>query len=184
MRRFAVLLVGLLVACGKSETPADAPGNATAAAAEMPPEPKAFPTPDACALLSVESVAAITGWKSPQVEPVSTGADYLSACTIVDGAQTARFVKIAVALGSAAPKDSADYARTVGDRSGTLRKPATPITTLAVPVIEMDAGPDAQMMQARLAQNVELTITTQSMDLTRSLFPPALVKLRSKLPES
>jgi hypothetical protein len=184
MRRLAVLLVGLLAACGKSEQPADAPKNATSAVAEMPPEPKGFPTPDACALLSVESVAAITGWKAPKVEPVDTHVSYLSACTFVDGAQKARFVKIAVALGSAAPKDSAEYAKTVGDRSGTLRKPATPITTLAVPVIEMDAGPDAQMMQARLPQNVELTITTQSMDLTRSLFPPALVKLRSKLPGS
>lgn len=182
MRRYAVLLVVLLAACGKSEAPADAPKKETAAA-QMPPEPKAFPKPDACSLLSVESVASITGWKAPKVIPVDAGADYLSSCTFVDAAQPTRFVKVAVSLGSAIPKSSEEYAKTVGDRSGTLRKPATPINTLAVPVIEMDGGPDFQAMQARLEQFVELTVTTQSMDLTRSLFPPALVALRAKLPD-
>ena len=154
MRRYAVLLVVLLAACGKSEAPADAAKKGTAAA-EMPPE----------------------------ATPVDAGVDYISSCTFTDEAQPTRFVKVVVSLGSAIPKSSEEYANTVGDRSGTLRKPATPITTLAVPVIEMDGGPDFQAMQARLEQFVELTVTTQSMDLTRSLFPPALVALRAKLPD-
>ena len=182
MRRYAVLLVVLLAACGKSEAPADAAKKGTAAA-QMPPEPKAFPKPDACSLLSVETVASITGWKAPTPKPVDAGADYISSCMYVDAAQPTRFVKITVSLGSAIPKNSEDYAKTVGDRSGTLLKPATPINTLVVPVIEMDGGPDFQAMQARLEQFVELTVFTQSMDLTRSLFPPALVALRAKLPD-
>jgi len=185
MRGFVVLLVIALTACGKSEAPTPAPKSApeTAPAAAMPPEPKDFPTPDACTLLDVDSVAAVTGWKATKAVPVSTGAVYLSYCHFVDGKKTAHAVKVEVAVGSAYPENADEYAHAVGDMMGRLKAPATPVTNLGVPAIEMDGGPDAQSMQTRLPQHVELTVTSASMDVTRTLFPQALVRMRAKLPE-
>lgn len=137
--------------------------------------------PDACSLLDVDNVANVSGWKGLKAVKVDTGAEYLSACSLVDGTDPARFVKIAVAIGSDEPKDSVEYAQIVGDRSGTLQRPAKAVTNLGVPVIEMDGGPGAQAMQTRMKPVTELTITTPTMQLTRTLFPAALIELRKQL---
>jgi hypothetical protein len=181
----AVLLATCLAAgCGKSEAPP------AAAKAETPKEataPAAAPLttlvmPDACALLDAGEVATAAGWKSAQAVKVNTTAEYLAACDFIDGADKSRVVKVAIAFGALIPDDSANYAEIVGDREGTLKKPVTPVTTFGVPTIEMDGGPGAQSMQTRFEPTTELTVTTPTLQLTRVLFPRALIELR-KLPE-
>jgi hypothetical protein len=113
---------------------------------------------------------------------VNTGAEYLSACDYVDAADKSRVVKVAIAFGALIPDDSANYAEIVGDREGTLKQPATPVTTFGIPTIEMDGGPGAQSMQTRFEPTTELTVTTPTQQITRVLFPRALINLRA-LPE-
>lgn len=186
----ATVFVSALIAsngCGKKDTP---PAPATEAAKVDAPQdttPAAKKTtdlvmPDACSFLDAAEVAAATGWKSAKVVKVDTGAEYLSACDYVDVADPKRVVKVGIAFGALIPDDSANYAEIVGDREGTLKKPATPVTTFGVPTIEMDAGPGAQSMQTRFEPTTELTVTTPTQQITRALFPRVLIKLRA-LPE-
>jgi hypothetical protein len=179
-----LLVFAALAACGQDDAPAE---TASAAKTEKPAGEeagdKAAPrlhVPDACSLLAVRNVASISGWKGLKMVPVDTQAEYLSACNII-GADPKQFVKIAVAVGGDEFKDSQEFAQIMGDRSGTLLSPAKPVTNLGVPVIEMDGGPEMQAMQARTTPYTELTITTPSMQLTRALFPQALIALRKQL---
>lgn len=163
-----------LVACGKEDAKPEA--AKTEQPAEEKPDP-GFHLPDACALLDVAAVANVSGWKDLKVVKVDTGAEYLSACNII-GADPKHFVKISVAIGGDEFKDSKEFAEIYGDRSGTLVRPAKAVTNLGAPVIEMDGGPEMQAMQSRTKPYTEMTITTPSMQLTRTLFPQALIKLR------
>jgi len=138
--------------------------------------------PDACALLDAKEVAIATGWKAAKAVVVNTGAEYLAACNYVDAADAKNAVKVNVAFGALIPDDSANYASVVGTRNGTLKQPAVPVTSFADPTIEMDAGTGAQSMQTRFEPTTELTVTTPTMQITRVLFPRALVKLK-KTPE-
>lgn len=169
-----VIAFAALAACGKEDSQAEA------ANPEQPPEEEAqatFKLPDACKLLDVAAVANVSGWKDLKVVPVKTDAEYLSACNIV-GADPKHFVKINVAMGGDEYEESQEFATNMGDRSGTLRSPARPVMNLGAPVIEMDGGPEMQAMQSRTKPFTEMTITTPSMQLTRTLFPQALIKLR------
>jgi hypothetical protein len=175
----------LAAACGK---PAATP-SADAAEPAAPPSAAAaagkttgLVMPDACALLDAAEVATSAGWKSANAVKVNTGAEYLAACNFVDAADKSHVVKVAIAFGALIPDDSANYAQSVGDREGTLKQPATPVTTFGIPVIEMDGGPGAQSMQTRFEPTTELTVTTPTLQITRALFPRALIKLRA-LPE-
>jgi hypothetical protein len=172
--------------CGKSEPPAAAPAQQADAPATPAPSPpsatSALVMPDACALLDAREVATAVGWKSAKPVQVNTGAEYLSACDFVDAADPKRVVQVRIAFGALVPDDSASYAAIVGDREGTLKRPATPVTNFDVPVIEMDGGAGAQSMQTRFEPTTELTITAPTLQMTRVLFPRALIKLR-QLPE-
>jgi hypothetical protein len=179
--------LALVVGCDKSERPAVAaraePADAPATPASSPTSPtSALVMPDACALLDAREVATAVGWKSAKTVQVHTGAEYLAACDFVDAADPTRVVKVNVAFGALVPEDSVSYAALVGDREGTLEKPATPVTHFDVPVIEMDGGPGAHSMQTRFEPTTELTVTTPTLQMTRVLFPRALIKLR-QLPE-
>ncbi len=179
---FAIIAVTLLAACGKEAAPPVAAKAAEPVADEPAadePAPKLH-VPDACSILEVDDVASVSGWKDLKLVPVSVDPAYLSACDIV-GSDPKHFVKIAIAVGGDEYADSLSYAQIVGDRSGTLRSPAKPITNLGVPAVEMDGGPDMQTMQSRTKPYTELTITTPSMQLTRTLFPQALIALRREL---
>jgi hypothetical protein len=174
----ALLSLTMLTACEEEDEPAKT-ASAEAPAASAPETETAAPklhVPDACRILEVEQVAKVSGWKDLKKVLVATDPAYLSACDIV-GTDQKHFVKIRIAVGGDEHKDSLEYASIVGDRSGTLRSPAKPITTFGVPVIEMDGGPDMQAMQSRTKPYTELTITTPSMQLTRTLFPQALIAL-------
>jgi hypothetical protein len=174
---FALIAITLLAACGKEEA------SPAAAKADGPAAEEAAPklhVPNACSILEVGNVANVSGWKDLKLVPVDVDPAYLSACDIV-GSDPGHFVKIAIAIGGDEYADSLSYAQTVGDRSGTLRTPAKPITNLGVPVIEMDGGPDRQAMQSRTKPYTELTITTPSMQLTRTLFPQALIALSKQV---
>lgn len=173
---FACLASGMLAACGKEEPKVEA--AQTEQPAQTEPDP-GFHLPDACALLDVDAVANVSGWKDLKRVKVDTGANYLSACNII-GADPKHFVKIAIAMGGDEFKDSKEFAEAMGDRSGTLVSPAKAITNLGAPVIEMDGGPEMQAMQSRTKPYTEMTITTPSMQLTRTLFPQALIKLREQ----
>lgn len=187
----ALLLVlgsGLLFAagCGKPAPAPAAPAaktDAGGAAAPVATEAtSALVMPDACALLDAAEVATAAGWRAAKTVKVNTGAEYLAACDYVDAADPTRVVKVGIAFGALIPDDSANYAAIVGDREGTLKRPATPVTNLGVPAIEMDGGPGAQSMQTRFEPTTELTVTTPTQQMTRALFPRALIKLR-QLPE-
>lgn len=177
----ALLSLTVLTACDEEDAPAEtAKAEAPVVA---PPDADAAPpklhVPDACQILDVGKVADVSGWKDLKKVPVATDPAYLSACDII-GADPKHFVKIAIAIGGDEHQDSLEYASIVGDRSGTLKSPAKPITNLGVPVIEMDGGPDMQAMQSRTKPYTEMTITTPSMQLTRTLFPQALIALRKQ----
>lgn len=181
----AILIATCLAAgCGKSEAPpvpakVEPPKEAAAPAAKSH---TSLVMPDACALLDAGEVATAAGWKSANAVKVNTGAEYLATCDYVDAANPSRLVKVAIAFGALIPDDSANYAEIVGDREGTLKQPATPVTTFGIPTIEMDGGPGAQSMQTRFEPTTELTVTTPTQQITRVLFPRALIKLRA-LPE-
>ena len=170
----AFIALTSLTACSKEEAKPEA--AKTEQPAEEKPDP-GFNVPDACALLEVAAVANVSGWKDLKLVPVDTGAEYLSACNII-GADPKHFVKIAIAIGGDEFKDSKEFAEAYGDRSGTLVRPARAVTNLGAAVIEMDGGPEMQAMQSRTKPYTEMTITTPSMQLTRTLFPQALIKLR------
>jgi len=180
----------LLATCGQSEAPATPPPAPVAASAEAPKSPLApvpnattkLVMPDACSLLDAAEVASAAGWKAAKAVTVNTGAEYLAACNYVDAADPKRAVKVNIAFGALIPDDSANYASVVGTREGTLKQPATPVTSFPDPTIEMDAGPGAQSMQTRFEPTTELTVTTPTLQITRALFPRALIKLK-KLPE-
>jgi hypothetical protein len=189
LSRPIVVLLGagsLFAGCGKSEPPAPPAAQATAApeapAAQTPATTSALVMPDACALLDAAEVATAAGWKAAKAVKVDTGAEYLAACDYVDPADPKRVVKVGIAFGALIPDDSAHYAAIVGDREGTLQRPATPVTNLGVPAIEMDGGPGAQSLQTRFEPTTELTVTAPTLQMTRALFPRALIKLR-ELPE-
>jgi hypothetical protein len=170
--------------CGKSEAPpaaakAEAPKEAAAPAAAEKPR---LVMPDACALLDAGEVAKAAGWSSANAVKANTNAVYLARCDFVDAADKTRVVKVEIAYGALIPDDSANYAEIVGDLEGRLKKPATPVTTFGIPVIEMDGGTGVQSMQTRFEPTTELTVTTPTMQTTRVLFPRALITLR-KLPE-
>lgn len=169
-----VIAFAALAACAKEDAQPETANQ------DQPPEEETQPNfklPDACKLLDVAAVANVSGWKDLKVVPVKTDAEYLSACNIV-GADPKHFVKINVAMGGDEYEESKEFATNMGDRSGTLRSPAKPIMNLGAPVIEMDGGPEMQAMQSRTKPFTEMTITTPSMQLTRTLFPQALIKLR------
>jgi hypothetical protein len=170
----ALIAFTALTACSKEDAKPEAANTETPAKAKEDP---GFHLPDACALLEVDAVANVTGWKDLKRVPVDTGASYLSACNII-GTDPKHFVKINIAMGGDEFKDSKEFAEIYGDRSGTLVRPAKAVTNLGAPVIEMDGGPEMQAMQSRTKPYTEMTITTPSMQLTRTLFPQALIKLR------
>jgi hypothetical protein len=176
-----LIVFASLAACGQDSAPAETAKTEPPAVQAVADEPAPkLHVPDACQILEVGNVANVSGWKDLKKVPVAVDPAYLSACDIV-GSDPQHFVKIAIAVGGDEHKDSAEYASIVGDRSGTLRSPAKPITNLGVPAIEMDGGPEMQAMQARTRPYTELTITTPSMQLTRALFPQALISLRKQL---
>jgi hypothetical protein len=173
----ALIAFTALTSCSQEEAKPEA---AQAEQPEQPEEEKAGPgfhVPDACALLDVAAVTNVSGWKDLKVVKVDTGAEYLSGCNII-GVDPKHFVKISIAIGGDEFKDSKEFAEAYGDRSGTLVRPARAITNLGAPVIEMDGGPEMQAMQSRTKPYTEMTIITPSMQLTRTLFPQALIKLR------
>jgi hypothetical protein len=184
-----VLATCLAAGCGKSAAPPAADAK-TQTSKEQAPKAAAAPAevksklvmPDACALLDAAEVATAAGWKSANAVKVNTGAEYLAGCDFIDAADKSHVIKVAIAFGALIPDDSANYAQVVGDREGTLKQPATPVTTFGVPTIEMDGGPGAQSMQTRFEPTTELTVTTPTLQITRVLFPRALIKLRA-LPE-
>lgn len=180
----ATLASACIAGCSKNESPASPPPEPLKDAPAPAPEKKTtnLVMPDACTMLDAAEVAAAAGWKSAKPEKVDMHAEYLSACSYTDAADPKQVVKVNIAFGALIPDDSANYASIVGDRSGTLKQPATPVTTFGVPVIEMDGGPGAQSMQTRFQPTTELTVTTPTMQTTRILFPRALINLR-KLPE-
>jgi hypothetical protein len=175
---FALLL---LTACTQDDKPPAAAKPAAPAAEAEAPATKLV-RPDPCSVLDAAVVAKVAGWKSATPAPVQTSAVYIAACDYTDAADAKHVVKLVLTYGALIPDDSAQYAEMVGNKGGTLVKPATPVTNLGEAVIEMDGGPGAQSMQTRIDPTAELTVTADTMQVTRVLFPQALINLRKILP--
>lgn len=185
----ALTSLWLLAGCGEDSKAPAAPSEtekAEIAKAETPPAPdKAQPEdeniklvmPDACSLLDAKDVAAAAGWKSAQMKAVNTGVEYLAGCEYTDAADAKHVVKAQIAYGALIPDDSEKYAALVGDKDGTLKQPASPVTTFGVPTIEMDGG-DYHSMQTRMEPTTEITVTTPTLSATHVLFPKALVRMK------
>jgi len=177
----AALALLLLTACSRDEKSPEAAKASEPATEAEPPEAKLV-MPDPCSLLDAAAVANAAGWKAATPTPVQTTAVYIAACDFTDAADAKHVVKLVLTYGALIPDDSAQYAAMVGNKGGMLKQPATPVTTLGEAVIEMDGGPGAQSMQTRIDPTAELTVTADTMQVTRVLFPQALINLRKILP--
>jgi hypothetical protein len=171
----------LLAACAREDKPPEVAKAAAPAPAAAPTETELV-MPDPCSLLDAAVVAKAAGWKSATPKAVQTTAIYIAACDFTDAADAKHVVKLVLTYGALIPDDSAHYAELVGDKGGLLKKPATPVNNLGEAVIEMDGGPGAQSMQTRIDPTAELTVTADTMPITRVLFPQALINLRKILP--
>lgn len=163
-----LLLAVSLAGCG-SEDSASTPASPSAQA-------DTSPTPDACALLTPEEVGQITGWKQPAASPVQSMASYLSSCHFLDGGSAMHFIAITVSVGGAIHANSAEYAQSVAETSGSSVTRASPVEGFPVPVIDMDIG-GTHGMQARTPDAIELTVMSDSAEWARALFPKALARL-------
>lgn len=162
-----------IAACGSKENSDSAASEAPAGASA---EKSAATVPDACKLLSVDEVKQATGWANPVASDVTVDRSYQSSCNFADGTDPLNFVSVVVIAGGMTHADSAAYAQSVGDISGTLSEPARPVDGFKVPAIATRMG-STHSMRGSTPQAVELAISSASPETTRALFTAAVARI-------
>jgi len=178
----AAFFCGLAVAaCGSKDSSDSSVATvdstaASAAAAGASAQKAAASVPDACKLLTVDELKQATGWANPVASDATVDRSYQSSCNFLDGGNLARYVSVVVIVGGMTHADSAAYAQSVGNIGGTLSEPAKPVDGFNVPAIETRMG-GMHSMRGSTPQAVELTISSDSPEITRALFTAAVTRI-------
>lgn len=177
-RTIAALLCALaVVACGSKES---SDTSESTAASEPSPggsgQQSAASVPDACKLLTMDEVKQATGWANPVASDVTPDRSYQSACNFSDGKNLMHFISVSIIVGGMKHDDSAAYAKSVGNIGGVLSEPAKAVDGFNLPVIETRMG-SMHSMRASTPQAVELSISSDSPEITRALFTAAVARI-------
>ncbi len=179
MRPIAGLVTLLMLSaagCGGGDTSREAAAGAATAKVDAG-RPSA--TVDACSLLTMEEIAAVTGAKVADIKPDTHGT--VGTCNYEVPTGLIPVVSVVLAPNMPDVGTSAEMAswrsKQAGTSFGDIKITITPIEGLGVPAIRNEVEGTGLVTVEAAAKGMLLSVTTSSLEMSKALMPKALARL-------
>ena len=180
MRPIAGLVTLLMLSaagCGGGDTSREAAAGAATAKVDAG-RPSA--TVDACSLLTMEEIAAVTGAKVADIKPDTHGT--VGTCNYEVPTGLIPVVSVVLAPNMPDVATSAEMASWRSKQAGTssyenIKFIITPIEGLGVPAIRNEVEGTGLVTVEAAAKGMLLSVTTSSLEMSKALMPKALARL-------